>query len=85
MVTLSMANLLLQVFIFMLLMVGNGTHDTLLARPARGASVRVHALRRDEQLERHVRLGRAELTAEIKLAAKAKEDVVQQRRAWLGK
>ena len=41
--------------------VTNGTLDTLLARRARGSTVRVHAFRRDELIEREVRLGKVVL------------------------
>jgi predicted metalloprotease with PDZ domain len=65
--------------------VTNGTLDPLLARRARGSTVRVHAFRRDELIEREVRLGRTELAAEIKPAADAGEAALRQRRNWLGK
>jgi predicted metalloprotease with PDZ domain len=63
--------------------VNNAALDTLLARRTRGATVRVHAFRRDELIEREVRLGRAELTVELKSRADAGSAAARVRRAWL--
>lgn len=63
--------------------VNNGALDNLLARRKRGASVRVHAFRRDELIEREVKLGHAELTAELKLAVGANPAATRLRHRWL--
>ena len=63
--------------------VNNGALENLLARRKRGATVRVHAFRRDELIEREVQLGRAELAAELKPAVDAKPAAIRMRRGWL--
>ncbi len=58
--------------------------DQVLGRKRVGAGVRVHAFRRDELIERDVRLTRAEVRVELKPSAKASAAVLRLRDAWLG-
>ncbi len=62
--------------------VSNGTLDALLARRKLGATIHVHAFRRDELIEREVRLGHPELAVELKAAKDASPATVRLRRAW---
>ena len=57
--------------------------DALLAHRKAGATVLVHAFRRDELFERTVRLDHAELTAEIRPAKDAPAAAVQLRHRWI--
>ncbi|MBL8385951.1 MAG: M61 family metallopeptidase [Burkholderiales bacterium] len=63
--------------------VGNGSLDGLLARRARGATVQVHAFRRDELIVRDVRLGTSETTVEVVPAPRQAAAAQRLRRAWL--
>jgi predicted metalloprotease with PDZ domain len=63
--------------------VTNGTLDALLVRRKRGATIRVHAFRRDEMIEREVTLGLPELTAELKAAKDVPAPAARLRRAWI--
>ena len=65
------------------LKIGAKSLDALLARRSVGASVRVHAFRRDELLERDVRLGKSEVAATLKTAARSTAAQTRRRRAWL--
>ena len=60
-----------------------GTLDQVLSRKRVGALIRVHAFRRDELIERDVRLSAAELLVEIKPAQKASAAALRLRRGWL--
>ena len=55
-----------------------------LARKRKGASVVVHAFRRDELLERVVKLGPAELSVRISAAERSPAAARKLRAAWLG-
>ena len=67
------------------LKVGNGALDALLARRKVGATVKVHAFRRDELIVREVRLGKSELTVTLKARADpdAGAGASRLRRAWI--
>ena len=57
--------------------------ETLLERRPVGSTVTVHAFRRDELIEREIRLGRAEITVELKAEARLGGSAARLRRAWL--
>ncbi len=57
--------------------------ETLLERRPVGSTVMVHAFRRDELIEREIRLGRAEITVELKAEARLGGSAARLRRAWL--
>ncbi len=65
------------------LKVGKSSLETLLERRPLGSTVKVHAFRRDELIEREVRLGRAEITVELKAEARVGGTAARLRRAWL--
>ena len=65
------------------LKVGKGSLETLLERRPVGSTVTVHAFRRDELIERTVRLGRAEISVELKAEARVGGSAARLRRAWL--
>jgi predicted metalloprotease with PDZ domain len=65
------------------LKVGNASLDALITRRKIGATVRVHAFRRDELIKREVTLTPAELTVELKAAEKPAAAATRLRRAWL--
>jgi predicted metalloprotease with PDZ domain len=58
--------------------------DKQLARKKRGATVKVHAFRRDELIERELILTTSELTAKSSIAEKASAAQRRLRTAWLG-
>ena len=57
--------------------------ETLLGRRRAGNTVTVHAFRRDELIEREVRLSRAEVVIELKPEARVGGAAARLRRAWL--
>ena len=65
------------------LKVGKSTLETLLERRPVGGTVTVHVFRRDELIEREVRLGRAEIQIELKAEARVGGTAARLRRAWL--
>ena len=65
------------------LKVSMSTLESLLGRRRAGNTVKVHAFRRDELIEREVRLSRAEVVIELKPEARVGGAAARLRRAWL--